>query len=133
MLAKDAATFRETLAQLHPGEVGRMVAVVLLSKKAAQIRALKRPEIASLPHNDRATAVGDQRVSLYLLEDLARRFSPEETELLWQRFAPLDARLQDATTHPTPGFQGSESRYVSNEMPANLGVDEYIASWDESA
>ena len=133
MLAKDAVTFRETLAQLHPGETGRLVAVVLLSKKAAQIRALKQPEIAGLPHNDRATAVGDQRVSLYLLEDLAGRFSPDETELLWRRFAPLDARLQDTTAHPTPGFQGSESRYVSNEMPANFGVDDFITGWDESA
>ncbi|MAG36826.1 MAG: hypothetical protein CL878_11375 [Dehalococcoidia bacterium] len=129
ILAKDASMFRANLEALHPGEVGRMVAVVLLSKKAASIRDLKRPEIASLPLNERATAAGDQRTSLYLLEDLAQRFSPAEADLLWTRFTPLDAQLQSATEQPKPGFQGGESRYADDEMPANFGIEELIASW----
>ena len=31
---------------------------------------------------------------------------------------------------PTTGTATSE--YLSNGMPANFGVDEFIASWDES-
>ena len=132
MLDKDATTFRETLAVLHPGEVGQMVAVVLLSKKARQIRDLNRPEIARMPLDDRVVVVREMRASFYLLKDLAQRFSSEEMALLWQRFNPLDARLRTKTEHPTPGFQGGPSAYLSNEMPANFGVDEFITSWDEN-
>ena len=106
-----------------------MVAVVLLSKKAASIRDLKRPEIASLPPNGRATAVGHQRTSLCLLEELAQRFSPAEVDLLWERFAPLDVRLQSDSEQPKLGFQGGETRYANDEMPAHFGVEDFIAGW----
>ena len=133
MLAKDASTFRTGLTTLHPGEMGRMAAVVLLSKKASTIRQLKEPEVAGLPLNERAKVVGDQRTSLYLIEDLARRFSPEEADLLCQRFEPLDRKLQADSEQYVPGFQAGPMQYVYNDMPANFEVEDFIASWDESA
>ena len=60
----------------------------------------------------RAKAVGDQRTSLYLAEDIAGRFSTEELALLKQRFAPLEARLGNDV-----------------EMPSDFGVEEFITSW----
>jgi hypothetical protein len=114
VLAKDEAAFRAELAVLHPGEAERIVCVVLLSRLATKIYELRTPEIASLPLNARAKAVGDHRTSLYLAEDIAGRFSTEEVELLRQRFAPLEASL------------GSDV-----EMPADLGVDEFVTSWGQ--
>ncbi|MAG34722.1 MAG: hypothetical protein CL878_00510 [Dehalococcoidia bacterium] len=114
VLAKDEAALDAQLTVLHPGEAERIVCVVLLSRLATKIHELHRPEIASLPHNERAKAVGDQRTSLYLAEDIARRFSAEEVAQLKQRFASLEARL------------------VSDvEMPSDFGVEEFIASWDQ--
>lgn len=62
----------------------------------------------------RAKAVGDQRTSLYMAEEIARRFSTEEVELLRQRFAPLEASLDSDV-----------------EMPTDFGVDEFVTSWDQ--
>jgi ectoine hydroxylase-related dioxygenase (phytanoyl-CoA dioxygenase family) len=114
MLSRDAATFREDLAALHPGEKGRMVTVVLLAKIADKIRTLKRPDVAALPPEQRAPAIREHITSLYLFEDLARRFSDAETDTLWQRFATLDARLQADTDQYEPGFQSGPMRYLFN-------------------
>ena len=112
VLAKDEAAFRAELAVLHPGEAERIVCVVLLSRLATKIHELRTPEIANLPLSARAKAVGDQRTSLYLAEDVAGRFSTEELALLKQRFAPLEARLGNDV-----------------EMPSDFGVEEFITSW----
>ncbi len=115
ILARDEAAFRAELAVLHPGEAERIVCVTLLSRLATKLHQLTRPEIASLPHNDRAKAVGDQRVSLYLLQDMAGRFSAAETDLLYRRFAPLEAQTDSVV-----------------DMPADFDVEDFIASWSDS-
>ena len=88
MLDQDADRFRELLALLHPGTTGRMVCVVLMSKLANRIATLKRPEIADLPERARAAAVGEQPFSMGYFNDLARRFTTRDAELLRQRFGP---------------------------------------------
>ena len=87
---------------------------MLLSRLATKIYELRTPEIASLPLSARAKAVGDQRTSLYLAEEIAGRFSTQELELLRQRFAPLEASL-----------------YSDVEMPLDFGVDEFVTSWGQ--
>jgi ectoine hydroxylase-related dioxygenase (phytanoyl-CoA dioxygenase family) len=130
ILRKDAAAFGEELSRLHPGEPGRMVCVVLLSKLAHKLRMLKRRDVAVLPPGERARAILEHPTSLYLFEALAERFSEAETELLWQRFAALDARLQSESEQFVPGFQSRPMRYRFEAMPEAFAVDDFIASWD---
>ena len=133
MLDQDQDGFREALAALHPGETGRMVCVVLLSKVAARIGTLKRPEIAGLPDPERAQAVGEVSWgSFSIFEDLAGRFTSAEAELLGQRIAPLNARLHAQTEQFVPGFQSGPTPHAFEDMPAGFGVDEFIASWSEA-
>ena len=116
MLTKDRAAFRSELGALHSGQRHRIVCAVLLSKLAVKIRDLKRPEVASLPLAERAKAVGEKATTLYLTEDVAQRFSTSEANVLQQRFAPLAARLR------------SDAQSLDD-----FGVDQFIASWDDSA
>ena len=133
ILDKDAGGFRECLALLHPGETGRMVGVVLLSKLAASIGALKRPEVAALPEPERAAAVGEQTFSISNLDTLADRFTAAEAERLERRFAPLHARILTETEQFVPGFQSGPSRYRFEHMPPDFEVDDFIATWSEAA
>ena len=133
MLDQDADRFREVLALLHPGTTGRIVCVVLMSKLGNRLATLKRPEVADLPEPARAAAVGEQPFSMGYLDDLARRFTTSEAELLGQRFAPLDARLQSEPEESVPGIQGGPTRYRPEDMPADFDVGEFIASWSEAA
>ena len=133
MLDLDADGFREALALLHPGETGRMVCVILMSKLAARIRVLKRPEIAALPQRARARAVDEEPFSMGYLDDLAQGLTAAETELLGCRFAILDARLRAETWQSGPSSASSATTYAREEMPADFDVDEFIASWTEAA
>ena len=130
ILNRDVTDFREGLSELHSGECGRMVCVVLLSKLAYKIRKIKRPDIVSLPRSERARALREHSTSLHLLEDIAVRFTSEEAETLWGRFATLDAKLLSETEQYVPGFQSGPMRYFFNEMPSNFDVEDFIASWD---
>ena len=133
MLDQDQDGFREALARLHPGETGRMVCVVLLSKVAARIGTLKRPEVAGLPDPERAQAVGEVSWgSFSIFEDLARRFTSAEAKLLGQRIAPLNAKLHAQTEQFVPGFQSGPTPHAFEDMPAGFGVDEFIASWGQA-
>ena len=134
MLDQDQDGFREALARLHPGETGRMVCVVLLSKVAARIGTLKRPELAGLPDPERAQAVGEVSWgSFSIFEDLAGRFTSAEAKLLGQRIAPLNAKLHAQTEQFVPGFQSGPTPHAFEDMPAGFGVDEFIASWGEAS
>ena len=129
---KDAPGFRESLATLHPGEQGRIASVVLLHRLADKIRALNSPDMANRPSHERAEAIGEVG-SFYWqlddLEDIAYRFSPSETEALWEQFGTLDAKLQSDTEQFTPDTQFDRRHYAFNKMPANFDVEDFIASW----
>ena len=62
---------------------------------------------------------------------LADRFSPKEAKILWQRFKPLDDSLQADQEQWGPGFQGGPSHYYFNQVPADLGVEDFITSWTQ--
>ncbi|MYD93863.1 MAG: phytanoyl-CoA dioxygenase family protein [Chloroflexi bacterium] len=133
MLDQDPEAFRYALALLHPGDTGRIVCVILLSKLARRMGALKRPELADLPDRERASAVGEQTFSISNLEALARRFTTAETKLLQQRFVPLDAKLQMETEHFVPSLASQPSRYAQEHMPDDFGLDDFIANWSKAA
>lgn len=113
LIDKDESSFRDALAVLHPGEHGRIVCLIQLSKIVYKMRF--RPDRYG----------GDISQD----KDLAPRFSPSDLDTLWQRFATLDARIQADAEQFVPGFQSGPMRYFFEEMPADFGVDEFIASW----
>ncbi|MBM3264075.1 MAG: phytanoyl-CoA dioxygenase family protein [candidate division Zixibacteria bacterium] len=117
ILAKDVDGFLTHLAVLHPGEKQRIVCLILLSKLVYKMKFHT--------HKNRPGYGGDWSYD----EDLLPRFTPEELDLLWQRFVPLDARLQADTEQYTPGFQSGAMRYYFEEMPAGLDVEEFVTSW----
>lgn len=130
MIARDAAAFRTHLAALHPGERHRMTAVVLLSKVALQLRAIKLGDLPDIPGMkmilEGFDATTDRQMAYALL---ARRFTPDEVRTLWERVAPLDRRLQADTVQFVPAFQSVEMQYEFERMPAGFGVEEFIESW----
>ncbi len=130
ILNKDAAVFRDGLAALHPGDYTPMVCVVLLSKWADKTHKLKRPDVVSLPLPERAGAISESPLNLYLYEDFARRFSQSEADVLWQRFATLFAKLQSDAERCVSDFGSRPMRYLFTEMPTAFEVEDFIASWD---
>ena len=115
LIARDEQAFREELARLHPGEQQRLVCIIQLSKFAYKIRF--QPENYG----------GDMRQS----DLVAERLSEEEIDVLWERFAPLDAELKTDEDQFTPGFQSTPMKYNFEEMPGGFGVDEFVAGWRE--
>ncbi len=118
IIDKDADSFYNGLSVLHPGVTGRMVCIILLSKMVYKMR------FAS--HSVRPNFGGDISQD----KDLAPRFTDSEIEMLWQRFSPLDARLQSDEEQYTPGFQSRPMRYFFEEMPTDFGIEDFIACWD---
>ncbi len=144
VIAGDGAAFHAGLEKLHPGEHGRMVLVVLLSRMVDMVGILHRPEIATASDDVRAAAVsGPSDPSFY--EDLAHRFTAAEAATLQRRFATLSARLQadgDAVHEQyaallaelkpdaePPNFTSRPLRTLHTEMP-DFSEEDFIRSWD---
>ena len=117
MMARDETGFRNGIAALHPGEKGRIVTVIILSKVAYKLRFGDHP--------DRPGYCGDWTQE----PELGPRFSTEERALLWERFAWLDGQLQTSEKRFTPGFQSPPMHYYFEELPGHLSLDSVVASW----
>ena len=117
MLDRNETAFQESLAALHPGERGRLVAATLLSKLVYKIRFGSHPT--------REGYGGDWTQDA----DIGPRFTDKEMDTLWSRFEPLDARLQADEEQFTPGFQSKPMRYYFEEMPEGYSVEDFVASW----
>lgn len=117
MLARDAEAFYAGIAALHPGQEGREVAAILLSKVAYKL--------AHGDHPYRAGYCGDWTQE----PELGPRFSPAERAELWQRFAWLDAQLQGEEERFTPGFQSGPMPYFFEEMPEGLSLQAVVEHW----
>ena len=115
-----------------------------------KLRTLCSPSVASLPYTQltfgdkrkptddtrRCVAVGESPSAIWLLENLAERFTHDEAEALWSRFAPIEASLLvgGGRTVFVPGFQAGDSEYFFETVPAfgDLGEGgEYVAAWVE--
>jgi hypothetical protein len=127
LIDKDLAGFRSALGQLHSGEQGRMACVVLLCKVAQIVHRVTRTGFSELPADQQRRVVSPKQ--LYLYEDVARRFSPDELEVIWSRFGPLDARLKKESTQGQAGARTEPTRYRSYEMPSDYGVEDFVESW----
>ena len=100
LLDKDGLAFRTELARLHPGEKGRMVCVVLLSR-------LKQPGVMG-------------RFSAAEAATLSQRFAPLDARLR----AETEQYIPGFQSGPEP------IPYVFGAMPEAFEVEDFIASWD---
>ena len=131
-LKKEGAAYRAALDNLHPdrGHKGQLQSTLFLSKAARRIHHLKQPNFAELPPRDQSHATSMHPMTLQWGQSIADRFSPTEAAALWTRFKPIDDALQDPELQSSPGFQGEESHYYLNDIPADLSVESFIAGWD---
>ncbi len=147
LIASDEQKFRHCLAELHPGEFGRMVSVVLLCRIANKVVLLHRPEIAQMSMQERQPLI-DGSPPAYYAEDMAQRFTAAEATALQTRFAALNEQLQqdEARVHQhysniytalrpaadPPNFESRPLRTFNSEMPEGFGVDKFVATWARS-
>ena len=59
----------------------------------------------------------------------ADRFTASESQTLWQRFQWLDQKLQADEDQFTPGYDAVSMRYYFEDLPTQLRVNDFIASW----
>ncbi|MCZ6677586.1 MAG: phytanoyl-CoA dioxygenase family protein [Candidatus Poribacteria bacterium] len=130
ILNRDADGFLNGLVKLHPGTEERMVCVVYLSKLADKTRTLKNPDIINLSLEERIDAISAHRLSFYLFEDFARRFSVKEAHLLCERFSTLFEKVETERVQSVPDATSRVRRYQLTQMPANFDVEDFIHSWD---
>ena len=117
ILEKDVNAFKEGLHRIHRSEHARMTTLVVLSKIAYLIRKYKDSD-------------SEEYTNGPCIQRMADRFTPDELEQLWQRFAILDLKLQADTKQYEPLFQSGPMKYLFFEMPQDFGVDDFITSWN---
>ncbi len=133
-IEKDAVAYHAALEKLHPGrgEKGKMLSTVYLSKIAKRVYDCKHPDFDNLPQGTRDSITRSHPITLQWGLPLANRFSFEEAKILWNRFKPVDARIQSDVEAAAPGYENRPSRYHFNEMPINFSVADFIAGWMQS-
>lgn len=120
IIERDKNTFLEGIASLHPGEIGRIVCVVLLSKIVYKMKFVT--------HVDR----GNYGSDISHDEDLKPRFTQYELDILWHRFRPLDNNMQSDLKQYVPGFQSGPMAYYFEEMPSDVAMSAFMASWHKN-
>ncbi len=127
----DGTAYKAALERLHPGrgEKGRLLSTIFLSKSAKRINQLKSPDFDSLPEQEQVWATSIHPMTLQWGKPLADRFSDQEAELLWTRFKFVDDLLQDEEVQWVPGFQGDETHYYFDQVPADLSVEAFLGTF----
>ncbi len=130
-IEKDVTAYHANLEKLHPGrgEKGKMLSTVYLTKIAKRVYECKRPNFENLPQETRASMIRSHPITLQWGLPLADRFSFKEARTLWERFKPVDARIQSDVENAAPGYENRPSRYHFNEMPTDFSVEDFTASW----
>ena len=133
-IEKDAAAYHANLEKLHPGrgEKGKILSTVYLSKIAKRVYDCKQPDFENLPQETRDAMIRSHPITLQWGLPLADRFSFEEARTLWDRFKPVDARIQSEVEAAAPGYETRPSRYHFNEMPSDFSVKDFTAGWMQS-
>ncbi|MBI4530073.1 MAG: phytanoyl-CoA dioxygenase family protein [Candidatus Latescibacteria bacterium] len=129
MIDMDSEAFEVGLRQLHPGEKGRMVSVVMLSKLAFKMQRFTHLAAENLPPDERIRRLSEQWPSVHDFDRLVGKFSSSDVDQLCQRFRTLDEKLKLNTMQEVVGLQGGETQYNPHDMPADFEVDDFIASW----
>ena len=131
IIDREADAYRAAVEALQPGAgpAGQMVQAIYLCKAAYHISILKNPDLDSLPVEVVRGARGPHSISINWGPPFAARFSQTEADLLWERCAPLDAKLQADAEHFVPGFQARPMRYYFEAMPSPFDVEDFIDNW----
>ena len=131
MLSGDGVAYLSALDSLHPerAEKGRILSTVFLCKAALAIRLRKEPLLRGIAEELQRRVLGKHPITLNWGPKFADRFTPDEARALWDRFRPLEALLQADEDHFVPGFQSTPMKHYFNEMPADYGTADFIASW----
>ena len=130
VINSDGAAYKAALDRLHPGrgEKGALLSTIFLSKSAKRIHHLKSPHFDSLSEQERSWATNIHPMTLQWGRPLAARFTEQEADILWARFKFVDDLVQAKEDQWTPGFQGEETRYYFDQVPAELSVDAFVAT-----
>ncbi len=116
----DREAFLRALDILHPSQHCRMTSLAVLTKIAYKLRKYKDSD-------------SDDWQNTNAIKILGARFTAEELDRLWDRLATLDDELTTDDEQSETLFQNGPMMYHFYEMPANFGVEDFIASWDGSA
>ena len=112
------------------GQKGKLLQSVFLTKAALFIRLRKRPELLpTVPKRVAAASATQHPITLNWGPKFAERFTVEEADLLWQRFAPMERRLNAGREDFMPAFQAEAMRHSFINMPAGFGVEELSDAW----
>jgi len=131
VLAADAGAYRSALDALHPGrgEKGVVKSTICLSKTARHIYNQRCVDPDGLTAPETLGIESVHPMTLQWGRPLGERFSPEEAEVLWTRFKPVDDLMQSDEDKLLPGFQGGETCYHFEDVPPALTPDNWYASW----
>ncbi len=130
-LSGQGSAYKAALQRIHPGrgENGRLLSTIFLSKSAKRIHHLKSPNFDTLPQQERLWAESIHPTTLQWGRPLANRFTQKEAGKLWARFKFVDDLLQADEDQWAPGFQGEETRYYFDQVPAELSVEAFVATF----
>lgn len=130
-LSGQGSAYKAALQRLHPGrgENGRLLSTIFLSKSAKRIHHLKSPNFDTLPQQERLWAESIHPTTLQWGRPLANRFTQKEAGKLWASFKFVDDLLQADEDQWAPGFQGEETRYYFDQVPAELSVEAFVATF----
>ncbi len=131
VVARDANAYLAGLDVLHPGRgpKGVLKSTICLSKTAQHIYNQRCRDFDSLAEAERRGIPMVHPMTLQWGLPLGERFTAEEARRLWERFKPVDDIVQVEEEHTLPGFQGRHTRYLFEELPAELTVESWMASW----
>ncbi len=130
VIAGDAAAYHAGLETLEPGigEKGKTVFTIYLCKTAQQIKILQDPTFEA--HDLARSFAGIYHpLTLNWGPGFAERFTADEGDALWRRFAVLDAQLQAGEDQDDPGFQREHTPYLVNTVPESVHTEAFITSW----
>ena len=125
---RDGAAFRENLARLHPGRVGRMVCVVQLHKVAHALWKLTEVHAGALSDADYLNVTFDHLYNRWRTAALLERFTVAEVQRLRCCFAELDRRLR-VDRSQAAGTAGQPPEYDQYDMPSDFDMEDFVASW----
>lgn len=132
VLEKDEMAYRAALDVLHPGrgEKGVIKSTICLSKTAKHIYNQQCCDLNSLTEKEKSWMQMVHPMTLQWGLPFGEKFTPEEAQLLWDRFKPIDDLVQTAEENSLPGFQGKETTYLFEDVPEELTMKNWLSSWE---
>ncbi len=132
VIAKDVKAYLAALEKLHPGrgDKGVIKSTICLSKTAKHIYNHRCRDPETLTENEKKGVTQVHPMTLQWGMPLSERFTAEEARVVWERFKPVDDVMQQKKMSLLPGFQGQETLYYFEEVPAEMTLEHWFGSWE---